>query len=99
MCLILCYFLYHVSLLNSICGSSWSTTFKAVIYNNPINIKNTFLFTGNHKCVAVINNFVPKSEVDYYTVPQGLETEPKLPPRFATPLHRFVIQVIKPHFE
>lgn len=50
-------------------------------------------FVGNHKCVAVINNFVPKSEVDYYTVPQGLETEPKLPPRFATPLHKFVIQV------
>lgn len=58
-------------------------------------MKKVFIFVGNHKCVAVINNFVPKSEVDYYTVPQGLETESKLPPRFATTLHKFVIQVIK----
>ncbi|XP_049799785.1 ankyrin repeat and MYND domain-containing protein 2-like [Schistocerca nitens] len=50
-------------------------------------------FVGNHACVAVINNFVPKADVDYYTVPQGLETEPKLTPVLAAPLHKFVMQV------
>ncbi|XP_075220966.1 ankyrin repeat and MYND domain-containing protein 2 [Lycorma delicatula] len=50
-------------------------------------------FVGNHHCVAVINNFIPKSDVDYYTVPQGLEKEPKLPPVLAAPLHKFIMQV------
>ncbi|XP_067011109.2 ankyrin repeat and MYND domain-containing protein 2 isoform X2 [Anabrus simplex] len=50
-------------------------------------------FVGNHACVAVINNHVPKADIDYYTVPQGLETEPKLPPALAPILHKFVMQV------
>ncbi|KAK7862086.1 hypothetical protein R5R35_011501 [Gryllus longicercus] len=50
-------------------------------------------FVGNHKCVAVINNHVPKGDVDYYTVTHGLETEPKLPPALASPLHKFIMQV------
>ncbi|KAL0272468.1 UNVERIFIED_CONTAM: hypothetical protein PYX00_005426 [Menopon gallinae] len=50
-------------------------------------------FVGNHACVAVINNFVPKSDIEYYTVINGLETEPKLPPFLAEPLHKFVMQV------
>ncbi|GFG38137.1 hypothetical protein Cfor_04788, partial [Coptotermes formosanus] len=49
-------------------------------------------FVGNHACVAVINSYIPKSDVDYYTIPQGLETEPKLPPTVAAPLHKFVMQ-------
>lgn len=52
-----------------------------------------FLFEGNHACVAVINNFLPRSEIDYYTQPHGLETEPKLPPHLAAPLHKFILQV------
>lgn len=51
------------------------------------------LISGNHTCVAVISNFIPKSDVDYYTVPQGLETEPKLPPFLVDPLHKFIMQV------
>lgn len=50
-------------------------------------------FVGNHACVAVINNFVPRAEVDYYTVPHGLEKEPRLPPFLAAPLHKFIMQV------
>uniref|UniRef100_A0A1B6D4L7 MYND-type domain-containing protein n=3 Tax=Clastoptera arizonana TaxID=38151 RepID=A0A1B6D4L7_9HEMI len=50
-------------------------------------------FVGNHMCVAVINNFIPKSEVDYYTIPQGFEVEPKLPPALSAPLHKFIMQV------
>lgn len=50
-------------------------------------------FVGNHACVAVINNFVPKLDVDYYTKPSGLETEPKLPPHLSGPLHKFIMQV------
>lgn len=43
--------------------------------------------------MVVINNFIPKADVDYYTIPQGLETEPKLPPILANPLHKFISQV------
>ncbi|PSN46894.1 hypothetical protein C0J52_17562 [Blattella germanica] len=50
-------------------------------------------FVGNHACVAVINNHIPRLDIDYYTVPQGLETEPKLQPILAAPLHKFVMQV------
>ncbi|KAI5720796.1 hypothetical protein M8J77_011757 [Diaphorina citri] len=50
-------------------------------------------FVGNHKCVAVINNYIAKSEVDYYIVPRGLETTPKLDPILAEPLHTFIMQV------
>ncbi|XP_034244556.1 ankyrin repeat and MYND domain-containing protein 2 [Thrips palmi] len=50
-------------------------------------------FVGNHACVSVINNFVPRASIDYYTVPQGLEKEPRLPPFLAAPLHKFVMQV------
>ncbi|XP_039292337.1 LOW QUALITY PROTEIN: ankyrin repeat and MYND domain-containing protein 2 [Nilaparvata lugens] len=50
-------------------------------------------FVGNHNCVAVINNFIPKSEVDYYTVTRGLEKEPILPPALATAFHKFIIKV------
>jgi hypothetical protein len=51
------------------------------------------LISGNHACVAVINNYVPKSDIDCYTLPQGRETEPKLPAILAAPLHKFVMQV------
>ena len=51
------------------------------------------MIAGNHGCVAVINNHIPRSDIDYYTVVQGLETEPKLPPILAAPLHKFVMQV------
>lgn len=56
---------------------------------------NLVYVSGNHACVAVINNFIPKSDIDYYTVPTGFETEPKLPPQLSHPLHRFVMQVSK----
>lgn len=52
-----------------------------------------FLFAGNHACVTTINNFVPKSDIDYYTVPSGFEVEPKLPVLVSAPLHKFVMEV------
>ncbi|XP_059166061.1 ankyrin repeat and MYND domain-containing protein 2-like [Physella acuta] len=36
-------------------------------------------FVGQHQCVSTINNFFPRDEIDYYTKPQGLEKEAKLP--------------------
>lgn len=53
------------------------------------------IFTGNHACVTTINNFIPKSDVDYYCVPSGFEVEPKLPPLVAAPLHKFIMEVSK----
>lgn len=50
-------------------------------------------FVGNHNCVATINNFVPKSQVDYYTEIRGTQTEPNLPKFLAESFHKFVMQV------
>lgn len=49
-------------------------------------------FVGNHAAVACINNFIPKSEVEYYTRSQGQQTEPYLPIVSLDAFHKFVIQ-------
>ncbi|XP_008279716.1 ankyrin repeat and MYND domain-containing protein 2-like [Stegastes partitus] len=48
-------------------------------------------FVGQHDCVTVINNFFSRARLEYYTRPQGQETEPKLPPRLAGPLHKIIM--------
>ncbi|XP_036371963.1 ankyrin repeat and MYND domain-containing protein 2-like [Megalops cyprinoides] len=48
-------------------------------------------FVGQHDCVTVINNFFSRARLEYYTRPQGLEREPKLPPKLAGPLHRIIM--------
>lgn len=48
-------------------------------------------FVGNHACVETINNFVTKSQLEYYTKPQGLQKEPHLPPATLNAFHKFVI--------
>ena len=50
-------------------------------------------FLGNHACVSVINNYVPKEDVYYYTKKQPFEESPKLPPQLAKPLHKLVMSV------
>ncbi|XP_049585646.1 ankyrin repeat and MYND domain-containing protein 2a [Syngnathus scovelli] len=48
-------------------------------------------FVGQHDCVTVINNFFSRARLDYYTKVQGLEEEPKLPPKLAGPLHKIIM--------
>ncbi|XP_033340998.1 ankyrin repeat and MYND domain-containing protein 2 [Megalopta genalis] len=50
-------------------------------------------FVGNHNCVATINNFIPKADIDYYIKPQGLQTESMLPPHLADSFHKFIMEV------
>ena len=50
-------------------------------------------FVGNHSCVVTINNFIPKADIDYYIKPQGLQTEPMLPPYLAESFYKFIMQV------
>ncbi|XP_043671149.1 ankyrin repeat and MYND domain-containing protein 2 [Vespula pensylvanica] len=50
-------------------------------------------FVGNHNCVATINNFIPKADIDYFVKAQGLQTEPMLPPHLADSFHKFIMQV------
>jgi len=50
-------------------------------------------FVGNHGCVAVINNFVPKEDVYYFTKKQPLENEPRLPQEIAKPLHKLIMSM------
>lgn len=49
-------------------------------------------FVGNHAAVACINNYIPKSEIEYYTRIQGQQTEPYLPIILLDSLHKFAIQ-------
>lgn len=49
-------------------------------------------FVANHKAVSTINNFVGRSEVEYYTKLQGQQKEPALPPTLLDSFHKFVIQ-------
>ncbi|XP_068091214.1 ankyrin repeat and MYND domain-containing protein 2 isoform X2 [Hyperolius riggenbachi] len=46
--------------------------------------------SGQHDCVTVINHFFPREKLDYYTKPQGLNQEPKLPMKLAGPLHKVI---------
>ncbi|PIO32606.1 hypothetical protein AB205_0087510 [Aquarana catesbeiana] len=55
-------------------------TVLSVLYHHP----------GQHDCVTVINNFFPREKLDYYTKPQGLSKEPKLPVKLAGPLHKII---------
>ncbi|EFN88764.1 ankyrin repeat and MYND domain-containing protein 2 [Harpegnathos saltator] len=50
-------------------------------------------FVGNHNCVATINNFIPKADIDFYIKPQGLLMEPMLPSHLADYFHKFIMQV------
>ena len=50
-------------------------------------------FSGNHSAVSVINNFVPKESVYYYTRKQPLEEKAKLPLEMAKPLYNLVMSV------
>lgn len=49
-------------------------------------------FVGNHAAVACINNFIPKSEIEDYTKPQGQQSEAHLPIILLDSFHKFVIQ-------
>merc|ERR1719203_2709192 len=48
-------------------------------------------FVGNHDCVSVINNYVEKKDVYYYTKKQPFEENAKLPLAMAKPLHQLVM--------
>ena len=50
-------------------------------------------FVGNHDCVAIINNYVPKEDILYFTRKQPFEEEPKLSPELAKPLHDIVMMM------
>ncbi|KAJ0180718.1 hypothetical protein K1T71_004122 [Dendrolimus kikuchii] len=50
-------------------------------------------FVGNHHTVATINNFIPRTEISYYSVIQGQQTESYLPSILVDPLHKFVLGV------
>lgn len=69
----------------------WSVLFLFVVVSEFYNMFTLSL--GNHNCVVVINNYVPKSDVEYYTTPKGVETKPKLHPSLSEPLYTYIMQV------
>ena len=48
---------------------------------------------GNHEAVSIINNYVQKDDVYYFTRKQPLEKEAKLPANLAKPIHKLVMSV------
>lgn len=50
-------------------------------------------FVGNHACVTTINNFIQKKDVEYYTILQGQQTKPYLPPFLSESFHKFVMTI------
>lgn len=48
-------------------------------------------FVANHKAVSTINNFISKSDIEYFTTIQGLQTEPSLPPALLDSFHKLII--------
>lgn len=50
-------------------------------------------FVGNHNCVATINNFIPKSDIDYYTIKQGVQDKALLEPYLTESLHKFLSEI------
>lgn len=50
-------------------------------------------FVGNHAVVALINNYVPMSDVTQYTQPSGLEKEAKIPASAAKAVYNLIMQV------
>ena len=55
------------------------------------NVVQLAAFVGQTDIVVMINNFLPKSTVDYYTQPHA--GEPKLAKHLVNPLHKFVLAV------
>ncbi|XP_072388562.1 ankyrin repeat and MYND domain-containing protein 2-like [Diabrotica undecimpunctata] len=49
-------------------------------------------FVGHHNCVSVINSYIPKSDIDYYTTGTA-NRGPYLPPFLSESFHKFVMQV------
>ncbi|XP_066245354.1 ankyrin repeat and MYND domain-containing protein 2 [Euwallacea similis] len=50
-------------------------------------------FVGHHNCVAIINNFVPKEDIEYYTHPHGIQSSAPLPPLLLESFHKFIMQI------
>lgn len=48
-------------------------------------------FVGNHKSVSIINNYVPKSVITYFTEVHGMDPDPKLPMFLVEPVHKLVV--------
>ncbi|UXI19166.1 GPCR-like protein family B [Sarcoptes scabiei] len=47
-------------------------------------------FVGQHQSVAAINNYIPRSHLEYFNHCHGQEKEPRLPLRFTSALHSLV---------
>lgn len=47
-------------------------------------------FVGQHQCVAVINSYFGPENLQHYTVPQGLEKEPRLTPDLEVALLKMI---------
>ena len=66
------------------------------VIKNQSHFSHIFFFKfslGNHECVAIINNYVPKESVYYFTRKQPFEEKAKLPIELAKPLHQLVMLV------
>lgn len=52
------------------------------------------LYSGHFRCATLINNYMPREEVTYYTIPEFTGSEPKLPPPLAELFYEFIMMVL-----
>ncbi|KAJ8918638.1 hypothetical protein NQ315_013144 [Exocentrus adspersus] len=50
-------------------------------------------FVGHHNCVAIINTYVSKSDIEHFTTLQGTQASPYLPPFLLESFHKFIMQI------
>ena len=50
-----------------------------------------YFITSLDQVVSIINNFVEREMVDYYTIPDGPKKVVRLPPELASDLHQFTL--------
>lgn len=50
-------------------------------------------FVGHHNCVATINSYIPKEDVDFYTITPGVISKVQVLPTFLSEsFHKFIMQ-------
>ena len=86
-------FVGKLTVIESVIESGTLSIHFAAVTIVPLSIILNIFFAGNHECVSVINNYVEKESVYYFTRKQPLESEAKLPVNLAKPIHSLVMSV------
>lgn len=80
----------HKAVINLLLENGADTEQKNTVGRNASQMA---AFVGQHQSVSVINNFIPREYIEYYSRINGQEKEPRLPIRFISTMHSLVCLV------